>query len=80
MLTSISIQAIKILERHADFVLEHYERYTSEEQMKPAELEEIFSDEWTREQLGRVSHKGAKHLSRVRFNSNTTQYLLTRTP
>jgi len=42
MPTSISMQAIRILERHADFVLEYYERYKSEEQTKPADLGEMF--------------------------------------
>lgn len=50
-----------------DFLLEKYEEYHEEDSMKPADLEDVFSEEWTREQLEKVVAKGLGHISKVRL-------------
>ncbi|KAK2465199.1 hypothetical protein APHAL10511_002553 [Amanita phalloides] len=55
--------SIPILKRHLQFLLDHHSEYHSGEDMRPTELGEIFTTEWTREAIADVVNKGVDHLT-----------------
>ncbi|KAF9046435.1 hypothetical protein BJ165DRAFT_1471732 [Panaeolus papilionaceus] len=55
--------SIPVLERHTNFLLEQYDKYSSGEEMKPSQLGDIFSTEWTRDALHEVTQKAKIHLT-----------------
>ncbi|KAF8635933.1 hypothetical protein AX15_000104 [Amanita polypyramis BW_CC] len=55
--------SIPILQRHLQFLLDQHEKYHSGEEMKPTELGEVFTTEWTREAVAEVVDKGIGHLT-----------------
>ncbi|KAF8895465.1 hypothetical protein BD779DRAFT_1619135 [Infundibulicybe gibba] len=55
--------SIPILQKHLQFILERHAHYSSGENEKPAELNELFSAEWTRAAIAEVVSQGAGHLT-----------------
>ncbi|KAJ3814647.1 hypothetical protein F5876DRAFT_86271 [Lentinula aff. lateritia] len=54
--------SIPVLKRHIEFILHRYEHY-SNEAIKPDELGELFSEEWTRTAVTDIVNKGIGHIS-----------------
>jgi hypothetical protein len=55
------------LQKHLRFVVDSYEKYHGDDkEMKPADLGDMFSEEWTRETLNSIVVKGQNHLTQVR--------------
>lgn len=62
--------AIPLLQKHLQFIVDRYEKYHGEDkEMKPVDLGDLFSEEWTREAMGRVVEKGQNHLTQVSVSS-----------
>ncbi|GAW06502.1 rna-binding protein prp24 [Lentinula edodes] len=54
--------SIPVLKRHIEFILRRYEHY-SDEAIKPDELGELFSKEWTRTAVTDIVNKGIGHIT-----------------
>ncbi|PPR05354.1 hypothetical protein CVT24_007968 [Panaeolus cyanescens] len=54
--------SIPILQRHVELLVEQHEKYSTGEAMKPSELGDIFSTEWTRDAIHEVVEKSKIHL------------------
>ncbi|KAF8349290.1 hypothetical protein F5887DRAFT_945363 [Amanita rubescens] len=55
--------SIPILQRHLQFLLDKHAKYHSSGEMRPPELDEIFTTDWTREAITEVVNKGIGHLT-----------------
>lgn len=61
--------AIPLLQRHLNFVIDRYEKYHgSDNELKPAELGDMFSEHWTRGAIARIVERGQNHLTQVCFS------------
>ncbi|TRM63998.1 hypothetical protein BD626DRAFT_547754 [Schizophyllum amplum] len=56
--------SIDILNKHLHLLIDRHEHYADAENIKPEELGDAFSTEWTRSQLHRTVAKGLGHLSK----------------
>ncbi|KIK08003.1 hypothetical protein K443DRAFT_1909 [Laccaria amethystina LaAM-08-1] len=54
--------SIPILQKHLQFLVDNHARYLGEE-LKPADLEDVFSTQWTRGAIAGVVSKGINHLT-----------------
>ncbi|KAJ3565020.1 hypothetical protein NP233_g7910 [Leucocoprinus birnbaumii] len=56
--------SIPLLQKHLQLVVERYEKYHGDDkEMKPADLGDMFSEEWTREQMSSIVLRGQSHLT-----------------
>ena len=58
----VVIQAIQILKKHLDFLIERHTHFANLD-MKPDDLGEMFSQDWTRVAIEQVVSKGSGHLT-----------------
>ncbi|KXN88177.1 hypothetical protein AN958_07636 [Leucoagaricus sp. SymC.cos] len=56
--------SIPLLQKHLQLILDRYEKYhRDDKEMKPADLGNMFSEEWTRETMACIVLKGQNHLT-----------------
>lgn len=56
--------SIPLLQKHLQFVVERYEKYHgNDKEMKPANLGDMFSEEWTRDRMNGIVARGQNHLT-----------------
>ncbi|KAF9454778.1 hypothetical protein P691DRAFT_716623 [Macrolepiota fuliginosa MF-IS2] len=56
--------SIPLLQKHLQFIVDRYEKYHGDDkEMKPADLGDLFSEEWTRDVMNSVVGKGQNHLT-----------------
>lgn len=58
-------QAIPILQKHLNFLVERHAFYVSGEQLRPEALGDVFTTTWTRNSIHQVVQKGLGHLIEV---------------
>lgn len=58
-------QAISILQKHLNFLVERHGLYVSGEQLRPEALGDVFTTTWTRNSIHQVVQKGLGHLIEV---------------
>ena len=58
-------QAIPILQKHLNFLVERHGLYVSGEQLRPEALADVFTTTWTRNSIHQVVQKGLGHLIEV---------------
>jgi len=58
-------EAIPILQKHLNFLVERHGLYVSGEQLRPETLEDVFTTTWTRTAIDEVVQKGLGHLTEV---------------